>query len=864
MAEDDQDRPDDNVEPADDHTPNQDSEHGQDEQAPAASSGDGNNKSAGSSRHSVRRAAGSAAGGAAGKIAAKKGLGGTSALVKKSQSDGSAKGDVKDVTDNAAAGAKIGSKFGAHGAAIGAAAGGLVGAAKNKRVRNIGLGALAGGVLTIFVALALLSSMIAGFVGGTASTQAESNTNVSVEATRKSAVGEGDIELYRQASGSTDVQWQTLAAADYAVSDFSGPGDPAFGIDDRKKFNKAADKYGSPELEDDAGRVQTGIRYGQLLARIIREKNHLVNANNIDVGATYPKDDTTGVRQITTLDGKVLHAVSKKAFTDALREMPTSAANQAETIYDHALDWTLGKAVAVCPTDSGAAGDANLGGTEASVQDDPKDVGGKVIEGVHYSKTAIKRASQIIGVMDAYDIDDSLKIVPLMTALQESMLKMYANSGNPESLKLPHEAVGNNYDSVGMFQQRPGAWGNTKQLMDPVFSTRMFLGGPKKPKKDGPPGMLDISGYDSMPPGQLAQKVQVSAFPDAYDKWQPVAKALLKMVKGADTDIDDGDGSTADCDGDPGGGGTGTGEGGNCRAPVNAPIGTPFGQSGSAWAWYGRHTGVDYLAKLGDPIHAACDGKIGEVTSGGAYGNHIFMDLGKVDGKHIKLLYAHMTKFADGIKAGQTVKAGQVIGYVGQTGNAFGPHLHFEVLTNFDEFHSPKPPFEKAFTDPPKWLKAHSGPAQGGDGGGGDSGEVPSGAVAKIIKAAKSQLGTPYAFGGGSKDGCPCDCSSLMQYSFYQGTGKKVELPRLTYDQIEWSGASEVSAKSRKAGDLVFFRVPGEPGWGHVGLYLGGGKMIDDPHTGAVVRIEPIDSGYYANLPTAYRRVKAISEANAD
>src|SRR5689334_18945464 len=65
--------------------------------------------------------------------------------------------------------------------------------------------------------------------------------------------------------------------------------------------------------------------------------------------------------------------------------------------------------------------------------------------------------------------------IALETALTESRLRMYANENNPESLRLPHDAVGRDHASVGLFQQQVGIWGTTAELMDPEISTRKFL-----------------------------------------------------------------------------------------------------------------------------------------------------------------------------------------------------------------------------------------------------------------------------------------------------------------------------------------------------------------------------------------------------
>ena len=85
------------------------------------------------------------------------------------------------------------------------------------------------------------------------------------------------------------------------------------------------------------------------------------------------------------------------------------------------------------------------------------------------------------------------------------------------------------------------------------------------------------------------------------------------------------------------------------------------------------HRGVDYAAPTGTPVHAAGDGKIVRRGPYGGYGNAIVIQ----HGGNITTLYAHLSRFATP-KVGSRVKQGEVIGYVGQTGLASGPHLHYE------------------------------------------------------------------------------------------------------------------------------------------------------------------------------------------
>ena len=87
-----------------------------------------------------------------------------------------------------------------------------------------------------------------------------------------------------------------------------------------------------------------------------------------------------------------------------------------------------------------------------------------------------------------------------------------------------------------------------------------------------------------------------------------------------------------------------------------------------------NHNGVDYAARSGTPIKATGDGRIEFAGRKGGYGKTIIVRHGST----YTTLYAHMSKFAKGVKNGKAVRQGQIIGYVGSTGLATGPHLHYE------------------------------------------------------------------------------------------------------------------------------------------------------------------------------------------
>jgi murein DD-endopeptidase MepM/ murein hydrolase activator NlpD len=116
------------------------------------------------------------------------------------------------------------------------------------------------------------------------------------------------------------------------------------------------------------------------------------------------------------------------------------------------------------------------------------------------------------------------------------------------------------------------------------------------------------------------------------------------------------------------------------RKPVDAGImRSPYGWRRHPILGYSKmHTGVDWAAPRGTPLHASGNGVIESVGWEGGYGKYI-----RIRHSHgYETAYGHMSAFARGIAAGTRVRQGQVIGYVGSTGLSTGPHVHYEVLVN--------------------------------------------------------------------------------------------------------------------------------------------------------------------------------------
>ena len=105
--------------------------------------------------------------------------------------------------------------------------------------------------------------------------------------------------------------------------------------------------------------------------------------------------------------------------------------------------------------------------------------------------------------------------------------------------------------------------------------------------------------------------------------------------------------------------------------PVTGPLTSPFGPR-----WGRLHAGIDIAAPGGRPIRAAASGRVIIAAPTGGYGNYTCI----AHSSSISTCYAHQSRL--GTRAGASVRQGEVMGYVGNTGNSFGNHLHFEVRVN--------------------------------------------------------------------------------------------------------------------------------------------------------------------------------------
>ncbi|MFE9098010.1 C40 family peptidase [Streptomyces sp. NPDC007264] len=126
-------------------------------------------------------------------------------------------------------------------------------------------------------------------------------------------------------------------------------------------------------------------------------------------------------------------------------------------------------------------------------------------------------AAIIVHVGEKEKVPDDGLVIAIMTSLQESQLRNIDYGDR---------------DSIGLFQQRPAAgWGTHDQIMDPDYSSMAFYGGPSHPSPPHPRGLLGVPGWQQLEKGAAAQAVQVSAYPDAYTKWEGIAGQIVGRAK---------------------------------------------------------------------------------------------------------------------------------------------------------------------------------------------------------------------------------------------------------------------------------------------------------------------------------------------
>jgi len=293
------------------------------------------------------------------------------------------------------------------------------------------------------------------------------------------------------------------------------------------------------------------------------------------------------------------------------------------------------------------------------------DPGGKLPRLSRYGPTQIKNAAVIIKTGSDLGLPPRAWVIAIATAMQESRLTNLGNLGNR-----------NDHDSLGLFQQRPSAgWGTPAQVTDPVYASTKFY-----------TKLKSVNGWEKMSLTQAAQRVQVSAYPDAYAKHEALATQIVNMLAhGAARAI--GNLTSMACL-------SAVGQ----IAASGWTLPAPGASVGSGFRTPSRptHQGVDLIVNRYTPIHAAASGIVSVVKCNVDHRGRHTCDVDGYPGKggcgwmveivhagNVMTRYCHMVEHP-AVRVGQKVVAGQQIGRVGSSGNSSGPHLHFEVHLNND------------------------------------------------------------------------------------------------------------------------------------------------------------------------------------
>lgn len=280
-----------------------------------------------------------------------------------------------------------------------------------------------------------------------------------------------------------------------------------------------------------------------------------------------------------------------------------------------------------------------------------------------YGPEQIRNAAIIIKTGSDLKMPPRAWVIAVATAMQESRLTNLGNLG-----------ANNDHDSLGLFQQRPSAgWGTPAQVMDPVYASTKFY-----------EKLKTIAGWEKMSLTEAAQAVQISAYPDAYAKHEPLATLIVnQLAHGAANAV--GDSLSMVC--------TAVGQiaASGWTVPLKATVGSGFRTPDRP-----THQGVDLIVGRYTPIHAAASGVVSVVKCDEDHAGRIDCDRDGWPGKGgcgwmveiqhaggVMTRYCHMVQ-RPLVKVGQEVAAGEMIGRVGTSGNSSGPHLHFEVHLNDD------------------------------------------------------------------------------------------------------------------------------------------------------------------------------------
>ncbi|MEU4214471.1 M23 family metallopeptidase [Actinoplanes sp. NPDC026623] len=323
----------------------------------------------------------------------------------------------------------------------------------------------------------------------------------------------------------------------------------------------------------------------------------------------------------------------------------------------------------------------------------PIDPEGKLPSVGSYSKEQIKNAAIIISVGKHLKLPPRAWVIAVATAMQESNLRNLGDLG-----------ARNDHDSLGLFQQRPSSgWGSPAQVTNPVFATTKFYN-----------KLKTVRNWQSLPLTRAAQRVQISAYPGAYAKHEPIATQIVNMLAdGAANAVGNSLDMVCTSIGQVSASGwtsplAASGKG--LRGSQKMVVGSGFRTAGRP-----NHQGVDLIIGIGNPVHAAASGVVSRIKCDETFSGKKDCDVPGYSGKggcgwmleirhagNVMTRYCHLVQRPK-LQPGDKIAAGQVVALSGTSGNSSGPHLHFEVHLNNDRSSA-------SAVDPVRFMAEHGSP----------------------------------------------------------------------------------------------------------------------------------------------------------
>lgn len=301
----------------------------------------------------------------------------------------------------------------------------------------------------------------------------------------------------------------------------------------------------------------------------------------------------------------------------------------------------------------------------------PLDPNGKLPRIRPYGAAQIKNAAIIINVGADMKMPPRAWVIAIATAMQESRLTNLGFLGDR-----------NDHDSLGLFQQRPSTgWGTPSQVTNPVYAATKFYD-----------KLKTVKNWDSIALTRAAQRVQISAYPDAYAKHETLATQIVNILAdGAGNAV--GNSLSMVC---------ASADQVSASGWTNPLAADGKGEqkmvvgSGFRTADRPRHQGVDLIVGTGTPVRSVASGIISRIKCDETFSGRKDCDVPGYPGKggcgwmleirhagNILTRYCHLVERPN-LRVGQRVAAGQVVGLSGTSGNSSGPHLHFEIHLNND------------------------------------------------------------------------------------------------------------------------------------------------------------------------------------